>query len=324
MGCEKMAYSFGPVPSRRLGRSIGVNNIPAKVCSYACRYCQLGPTTRMQVERTPFYDPQEIFEDVLHRVEAARQNKIPVDYLTFVPDGEPSLDVNLGQTIRLLKQIGIPVGVITNSSLIWREDVREDLLAADWVSLKMDFVSEAGWIRVNRPHRSLKLSVLMEGALTFSRSYQGILATETMLIKEEMGDHLALTELSGFLSLLHPGVSYLSIPLRPPGESGVSIPDQDDLNRVFQFLKPRVRNLEYLIGYEGDSFSSTGDVVRDILAITAVHPLRQEALEKMLRQAGSTWEAIEPLLARGDLKASQYRGKTFYLRKMNTLGKAEQ
>jgi len=316
MNSEKMAHSFGPVPSRRLGRSVGVNNIPAKVCSYACRYCQLGPTTRMQVERTEFYDPREIYEEVCLRVEAARQNRIPIDYLTFVPDGEPSLDVNLGQTIRLLKQIGIPVGVITNSSLIWREDVREDLMAADWVSLKMDFVSKAGWRRVNRPHRSLRLSLLMEGALAFSRSYRGILASETMLLKEEMGDDQALTELSDFLELLQPRVSYLSIPLRPPVESGVSIPDQDDLNRVFQFLRPRVRNLEYLIGYEGDTFSSTGDVIRDILAIAAVHPLRREALEKMLGQAGSNWEAIEPLLTRGDLKASQYRGNTFYLRNL--------
>lgn len=316
MSAEKAAHCFGPVPSRRLGRSIGVNNIPAKVCSYACRYCQLGPTTRMQIERTAFYDPQDIFEEVRTRVEAARQNRISVDYLTFVPDGEPSLDVNLGKTIRLLKQLGIPVGVITNSSLIWREDVREDLMDADWVSLKMDFVSEAGWIRVNRPHRSLRLSVLMEGALAFARAYRGILATETMLLKEELGDHLALTELSGFLGLLRPGVSYLSVPLRPPADSAVSMPDQDELNRVFQFLKPRVRNLEYLIGYEGDSFSSTGDVVRDILAIAAVHPLRREALEKMLREAGSTWAAIEPILARGDLKASQYQGNTFYLRNM--------
>jgi wyosine [tRNA(Phe)-imidazoG37] synthetase (radical SAM superfamily) len=142
-----------------------------------------------------------------------------------------------------------------------------------------------------------------------------------MLLKEEMGDPMDVTELSGFLGLLQPWVAYLSIPLRPPVEEGVSAPERDDLNRIFQVIRPRVKNLEYLIGYEGNSFSSTGDVVRDILSIAAVHPLRREALEKMLKQAGSTWDVIEPLLARGELKASQYRGNTFYLRKINHIGR---
>jgi len=123
--------AFGPVPSRRLGRSLGVNNIPPKVCTYSCVYCQVGRTIRMQVERRVFYGPEEILQAARDKVERARESGEPIDYLTFVPDGEPTLDVNLGREIELLRSLGIKIAVITNASLIWREDVREALMKAD-------------------------------------------------------------------------------------------------------------------------------------------------------------------------------------------------
>ncbi|MEJ2097833.1 MAG: radical SAM protein, partial [Deltaproteobacteria bacterium] len=116
--------AFGPVPSRRLGRSLGINNIPPKVCSYSCVYCQVGKTRRMKVDRSPFYDPQEIYRDVKKKIAKAQKKGESVDYLTFVPDGEPTLDVNLGNEIELLKSLGPKIGVITNGSLAWRKDVR--------------------------------------------------------------------------------------------------------------------------------------------------------------------------------------------------------
>ena len=123
--------AFGPVPSRRLGRSMGVNNIPPKVCTYACVYCQLGRTTDMGIQRCTFHGPEEILDAVRDKVQKAGQSGEPIDYLTFVPDGEPTLDVRLGREIELLRALGIKIAVITNASLIWREDVREDLRKAD-------------------------------------------------------------------------------------------------------------------------------------------------------------------------------------------------
>ncbi|MGD9237213.1 MAG: radical SAM protein, partial [Desulfobacterales bacterium] len=134
--------AFGPVPSRRLGRSLGINNIPAKICTYSCVYCQVGKTTRMQIERAPFYRPEEIFRDVENKIEQAQRKGESIDYLTFVPDGEPTLDANLGQEIELLKSLGPKVAVITNGSLIWRKDVRSALAKADWVSFKIDSLTE--------------------------------------------------------------------------------------------------------------------------------------------------------------------------------------
>ncbi|MDX2437439.1 MAG: radical SAM protein, partial [Acidobacteriota bacterium] len=173
--------TFGPVPSRRLGQSLGINNIPPKICSYACIYCQLGRTLTMQTERTNFYDPERILEEVRTRVEEVRVAGESVDYLCFVPDGEPTLDLRLGREIELVRELGIKIAVITNSSLIWRKDVREELALADWVSLKVDAVREDVWRRIDRPHGQLRLSQILDGALALSGSFTGQLVTETML-----------------------------------------------------------------------------------------------------------------------------------------------
>jgi wyosine [tRNA(Phe)-imidazoG37] synthetase (radical SAM superfamily) len=133
---------FGPVPSRRLERSLGMNNIPPKTCSYSCVYCQVGKTTNITVDRQAFYKPEELSRAVRRKVDEATARNVKIDYLTFVPDGEPTLDLSISKEISSLKQTGIPIAVITNASLLWRDDVKEDLRKADFISLKVDAVSE--------------------------------------------------------------------------------------------------------------------------------------------------------------------------------------
>lgn len=162
---------FGPVPSRRLGRSLGINNIPPKVCTYSCVYCQLGCTMRMLVKRREFYKPDVILKETNEKIEKLREYGESIDYLTFVPDGEPTLDVNLGLEIELLKSYGIKIAVITNVSLIWRADVREELRKADWVSLKVDSTREDVWRKINRPHKTLQLASILSGMLEFAKVY---------------------------------------------------------------------------------------------------------------------------------------------------------
>ena len=128
---------FGPVPSRRLGRSLGINNIPFKNCSYSCIYCQLGPTRNLCHTRGSFYKPEEIRAAVLAKMEQVNNYSEKIDYLTFVADGEPTLDINLGKTIALLKKTGLKIAVISNASLIGNSAVQDDLRDADWVSLKI-------------------------------------------------------------------------------------------------------------------------------------------------------------------------------------------
>jgi wyosine [tRNA(Phe)-imidazoG37] synthetase (radical SAM superfamily) len=308
--------AFGPVPSRRLGRSLGVNNIPPKVCTYACVYCQLGRTIKMQVERRAFYEPGEILKAVQDKVERAREIEETLDYLTFVPDGEPTLDANLGHEIELLRPLGIKIAVITNASLIWREDVREALIKADWVSLKVDSTREEVWRRINRPYRALQLASILDGMLEFTKAYRGELVTETMLVESVNDSDDLVTEVADFLALLRPARAYLSIPTRPPAEEWVRPPGEEAINRAYQILNERVDQVEYLVGYEGDAFAFTGNVEEDLLSITAVHPMREEAVSEFLTRARTDWSIVRALINQGQLIGMDYEGRKFYMRKL--------
>ncbi len=308
-------YSYGPVPSRRLGKSLGINNIPAKVCTYSCIYCQVGGTTRMRVDRHRFYDPELIADDVRRRIAEAKAAAERIDYLTFVPDGEPTLDENLGKAVMLLKESKIPVGVITNSSLLWRGDVREELARADWVSVKVDAVQEPIWRQINRPHKALNFSSILEGTGEFARAFKGTLVTETMLVRGVNDSAEHLREIASYLHTLQPRTAYLSIPIRPPAEQWVRSPDEETLNRAYQTVFGEVKQVEYLIGYEGNAFAFTGDIEKDLLSITAVHPMRTEAVSALLSRAGSSWDVVERLMAHGELAETKYDGHSFYLRR---------
>jgi len=308
--------AFGPVPSRRLGRSLGINNIPPKVCTYSCVYCQLGRTIKMQLERRAFYEPEEILRDVQDKVERAKEAGEPIDYLTFVPDGEPTLDVNLGRDIELLRPLGIKIAVISNSSLIWRQDVREELMKADWVSLKMDSVREEIWRRIDRPHGNLQLTSILDGALEFAESFRAELATETMLVEGVNDSDGHIREVAGFLARLRPATAYLAIPTRPPAEKWVRASAEEAINRAYQILSKSVDQVEYLIGYEGNAFAFTGNVEEDLLGITAVHPMREGAVSEFLARAGADWPAVQRLIVRGQLVETEYEGKRFYMRRL--------
>ena len=142
-----------------------MNHVPPKTCSYSCVYCQLGRTDNMINNRRRFYDPGHIVEMVRERVEEVGDE---IDYVTFVPDGEPTLDVNLGSMIEAVNGLGVKTAVIGNASLLWMEDVRGDLLEADWVSVKVDAVTEDVWRRVDRPHGGLDHGKVLEGVRTFA------------------------------------------------------------------------------------------------------------------------------------------------------------
>jgi len=310
--------AFGPVPSRRLGKSLGINNVPAKTCSYSCIYCQLGRTLNMTAERQNFYKPEDVFHEVKRKVDEATSQKERIDYLTFVPDGEPTLDINLGDEISLLKQIGVPIAVLTNASLLWRDDVREDLLEADFVSLKVDAVSENLWRSINRPHKNLKLKAVLEGIVDLAIEFEGIIVSETMLVNgiDYGGEFERIAEFLGHLKKLNK--AYVAIPTRPPTERWIKPPAEQIINAAFQAFieKLGTERVEYLIGYEGNAFAFTGNVEEDLLSITAVHPMRREAVAEFLKKANADWHIIKKLLQKGKLIELEYEGNTYYMRKL--------
>jgi len=311
-----MELVFGPVPSRRLGRSLGINNIPPKECSYACVYCQLGNTIKLNVERREFYSTEQIVGEVEELVSKVDSTSNKINYLTIVPDGEPTLDLNLGRTIAALKKFDIKIAVITNSSLLDDENVRADLLGADWVSVKVDAISEAVWHKIDRPHGKLNLHSILEGVKLFSKEYKNFFAVETMLVKGINDSDEELKAISKFAKELEPDKVYLSIPTRPPAEKRVEAPDEEQLNMAYQIFTTDGLNAELNSGYEGNEFSSTGNLGEDILNITAVHPMRKDAVEDLISKSSGSWDKIDYLVSSGKLIKSEFNGNTFYLRNL--------
>jgi len=308
------SIAFGPVPSRRLGRSVGINNIPPKMCSYSCRYCQVGRTRRLLVDRRQFISPEDIARETGLLVQRARHAGEHIDYLSFVPDGEPTLDCRLGETIDSLRPLGIPIAVISNGSLLWKDEVRRELQKADWVSLKVDAVDERTWRRLDRPHRALRLEAVMEGMLAFREAFGGQLVTETMLAAGENDGEQSSTSTALFLARLRPDRAFLSIPTRPPAERAVTPPSEEVVRWTLAIFRGLVADVECLTASEGNSFSCTGEPAEALLGITAVHPMRRGAVQEFLLRAHSPWSLVEGLLQSGELVESRYEGETFYRR----------
>ncbi len=312
---EPPALVFGPVPSRRLGRSIGINNIPPKVCSFACVYCQVGPTLDRAIEPQPFYEPQRVANVVARHVKQVKSRGESIDYLTFVPDGEPTLDAALRETIRLLRPLGIDIAVITNGSLLWRTDVRESLGDADWVSVKVDAADRDTWRRVNRPHPDLAYDTVSEGIARFGDSFGGDLVSETMLVAGINDGAETVRTVGRFLSSAGFAKAFLSIPTRPTPYAAITAPDEQAVGLAYHVLAEHVAHVEYLVGYEGDAFATSGDPRADLLSVTAVHPMRASAVRDLLKQSGADWRVVDGLIADGDLVETNYRNDTFYVRR---------
>lgn len=307
---------FGPVPSRRLGLSLGVNNIPPKHCTYSCVYCQIGRTIHIDIKRKNFYDPRAIIREVI-----SKAGKTAPDVITFVPDGEPTLDLNLGAEIGGIKEaIRIPVAVITNSSLLFMESVREDLLNADIVSIKVDSVSKRVWKLVNRPHPSLELEKVLRGIEGFSLSYKGELISETMLVRGLNDSREEISKVAEFLSRLNISRAYISIPIRPPAEPWVQSPEEQvlsDAYNIFREILSDSAKVELLIGYEGAGFKVEEDPIKYLEATAAVHPIRLDYAEEILRGKGyEPNDVIRDLLERGVLLVTSYKGKKFLVKKL--------
>ncbi len=306
---------YGPVPSRRLGRSLGINNIPYKRCSYACIYCQIGKAIKMQSVREPFFNPKELIEQVKTVLSSIQDKNNYPDYLSIVPDGEPALDCNLGELIGGLKTFDIPVAVISNASLISRKDVQEELLNADVVSLKVDAVNQSVWKKINKPCHAFSLEEILKGMLAFRQKYNGKLITESMFI-EHVNDNIdEITGIANFLKTLQPKIAYIGIPTRPTAFKNVYSSDEQSINNIYQIFSKQVQSVECLTGYEGNAFASTGNVKNDLLSITAVHPMREEAVKELLRKTNTSFDLINQLLEENQLGKTEYNGNYYYIRK---------
>ncbi|MBN1108151.1 MAG: radical SAM protein [Bacteroidales bacterium] len=306
--------TFGPVPSRRLGMSLGINNIVSpKTCSYSCIYCQVGKTRVQSVKREAFFGPEQILENLTVHLRKLKKENYP-DYLTFVSNGEPTLDINLGKSIALIKETGIPVAVISNASMLHDEKVREELFLADWVSVKMDAADADTWMKINKPDPALSFERHMNGISLFAARYKGILNTETMVVKgvNDSSDHFS--SLATIISDLRPAKAWISIPTRPPADKTVKPPDPETLTMAWHIYTDRNLETELLTGFEGTNTGFTGNIYEDILNITAVHPLREDSLAELLKKDNADEMVVDSLLKQKLIKQIVYNEKKYYLR----------
>jgi wyosine [tRNA(Phe)-imidazoG37] synthetase (radical SAM superfamily) len=310
--CVKGNMAFGPVPSRRLGYSLGINTMPHKTCTYNCVYCQVGRTTRCSIKRENYSNPRQVYDLVEKKMQSLAKEALSIDYISIVPNGEPTLDGHLSETISLLRKLNHKIAVITNSSLLWDADVRDGLSSADFVSVKIDTVNEGTWRRINRPHKRLKLHNILEGIVDFSKGYNGILATETMLVRN-MNDNVEELEAIGdFLNRVNRKRSYVAVPVRPPAEHDIAAPDACTLSALSSFIKRSIPHSEMLGVSEERDFKGAGSIEEELLGIVSVHPMTEEAAEKFVRSNGGSLGTLKDMIDSDLITRIDYGGKIFY------------
>ncbi|MFN2304437.1 MAG: radical SAM protein [Anaerolineales bacterium] len=290
-------HVFGPVPSRRLGQSLGIDPVPLKTCNWNCVYCQLGRTKRFTVERDNFCNNKEVLHEVKKAVDAHQVGEI--DWVTFVGSGETTLHSGLGELIRAVKQMTtLPVAVITNGSLLYLPEVRQELRAVDAVLPTLDAGNASLYRKINRPHPQFTFKHLTEGLIAFREEYLYKLWIEVMLIKGLNDNEVALKEMATWLEKINPDEVHLVQPTRPPAEPWVKAPDQDGLIRAQAILGDVAKLVLPSMGTF--DLSSDDNLVDAIVGIITRHPMRESELFDSL----TAWPANEVQNTLDELKAS--------------------
>jgi len=226
-------HLYGPVPSRRLGLSLGVDLVPFKVCSFDCIYCQLGRTTEKSIHRKSFFTPDTILQQIKDRLEEGLQT----DYISFSGSGEPTLNADLGWLIREVKEMTpVPVAVITNSSLLWDPEVQMELLAADLIMPSLDAGSPESFSAVNRPHSSLTMGKIVDGLVAFRSHYGGRMRLEVLLMDGVNAAPEELEKLRALVKRIEPDGIDLNTVARPPAEAFAKPLSYERLEEIRNFF----------------------------------------------------------------------------------------
>lgn len=268
-------YLYGPVPSRRLGISLGVSPIPKKTCNYSCVYCQLGRTDHMTNTREMFFPVDKIVDEYISVV----HHNTYFDVVTIVGEGEPTLYLGIGELIRKLKDNSTkPVAVITNGALLYDEQVQNDLMEADIILPTLDGYDETSFKRINRPHRSLVYANVKNGLIEFSKKYKGQLWLEIMLVKGMNEDEASLCKYKSILTEIDYDKLYLNTPVRPPAEANVRAVDHEDMLQAEKMLGGISIDLLVSSGFH----SEINDDLESIISIIKRHPMNQHEVISFL------------------------------------------
>jgi len=302
-----MSYVFGPVPSRRLGISLGVDLIPAKTCSYDCLYCQVGPTKRKIVETEAFAPVRNIVDELKERLKS-----VTPDTITLSGSGEPTLYSPLGRLIRAIKETtDIRIAILTNGSLLWKEEVRAGLLEAQIIAPTLSTVFEETYRAIHRPHGDLDLRMIIEGLKALRRDFQGLIFLEVVLLSGLNDSDKEIKGLKGVIDKISPDKVQLNTVVRPPTDSRAIALDRERMEEIKNFLGNRAEVIaDVPSGQRRQFFESYEDT---ILETARRRPMRAADLANVLNLPLEEVETLlEGLLGKGDLAAMGHGEETYY------------
>jgi wyosine [tRNA(Phe)-imidazoG37] synthetase (radical SAM superfamily) len=311
-------FVYGPVASRRLGFSLGVDIIPFKTCTLDCIYCQLGSTRRTTVRRRSFFPTRAI----LAQVRAALGSGQRIDVITFSGSGEPTLNKDIGGLIRAIKRMSrLPVAVLTNGTLLTRSGVRRDLAAADVVVPSLDAVPASLFRRVNRPHGSLDIAKIVDGLARFRDEYSGEIRLEIMLVKGVNDTPAAIAALKAAVARIRPDRIELNTVVRPPSERRAAALGPADMRRVRAALGPRAEIVASFARRK--QAPAAGALEKAVLDTVRRRPQTAEDIAVALgRHRDEVLKTLASLLERGRVRQLRHRGRTYFRGRAGSLYRA--
>ncbi len=310
-------YLYGPVPSRRLGRSLGIDLVPHKICTYNCIYCQIGKTTGRTLLRREYVPTDEVLDEVK---EFLLKGNSQIDYFSLSGSGEPTLHSKIGRIIQEIKRLSsIQVAVITNGSLLFEEEVRKDLVAADVVLPSLDAVSREVFERINRPDQTVSIEKVIEGMVDFRKIYRGKIWLEILLCKGVNDTTGELQKMKEVVKRIQPDLIHLNTVVRPPSEDWVKPLSQREMEDIRDFFGEKAsvisefdRHLTYV----------TKEDIRDgILRILKRRPLSLLDLSKWMGiPKKELEEQITSLSQEGKIQ-TRFHGDSIYYEIRNEIEK---
>ncbi|MBN2043554.1 MAG: radical SAM protein [Anaerolineales bacterium] len=306
-----MQYVFGPVPSRRLGQSLGIDTIPLKTCNWNCVYCQLGRTKPLCNQRKDYIPIHEILAQI--KTALKRHTAGEIDWITFVGSGEPTLHAGIGYLIKEVRSLtNIPVAVITNGSLLFLKSVRDALRQADAVLPGLDAGTPELYKKLNRPHPDITFDRYIGGLVEFRQEYRGKLWVEVMLVKDLNDTAKALERIACQIEKIRPDKIHIGLPTRPPAEKWVFPPTEEGVLRAIEILG---NVAEVASPLEGKfDIREADNIVDAILAIIIRHPMSEEQLLESLADFPEEKQAeiLENLQASPHAQVIQRYGRRFW------------
>jgi wyosine [tRNA(Phe)-imidazoG37] synthetase (radical SAM superfamily) len=306
---RKFRHLYGPVPSRRLGRSLGIDLVPHKVCSYNCIYCQIGKTTKQTLSRREYVPTREILDEV--ETFLSEEGDTAIDHFSLAGSGEPTLHSEIRFILEGIKhRSSVPVAVITNGSLLWEEKVQQDLLLADVILPSLDAVSPEIFKKIDRPHPKLSLERVVEGMVVFRKVFKGQIWLEILMCKGVNDGDEELARMKEVVDRIRPDQIHLNTVVRPPSETWAVPLTHHDMERIRDFFGEKATIISE---FDRHPASASGqDVPEEIVRILRRRPLSLSDLSTGMGIDSSALERhLASLLEKKRIKARSF-GKAVY------------